>query len=233
MINEPSIKTAMHPKHMAGAIPYEDFRTLFNFLPRAHPVRVMVIMLALTGCRLSELDRMQAQNLSGNLLYWRLGKNQRGWRSEPLPEWYLQELADYHAAHRTMLGRLFGPTAYTMRRYFNRDVRPFLGPRWNQKRDHPGYVGEEPYVLQLKGFRKSWGTTIYWREYQHWRDAGVALEFTSKRMQHSTTHMTAHHYLQHFAGVQVELWDQFLSEEAHLENQRRIIDYGDVQKIRG
>lgn len=221
------------PGTMTSAIPYQAFRDLFNFLPRAHPVRVMVCMLALTGCRLRELDLMVTDGLVGNVLYWRLGKNQTGWRSEALPEWYLAELAEYHARHRTLLGRLFGPEAYTLRRYFNRDVRPYLSREWQAKARRPGFLGEDPYVLQLKGFRKSFGTTIFWREYQHWRDAGVALEFTSKRLKHSTTHMTAYHYLQHFGATQVELWDQFLDARAVLEAQRRLADYEPPTRIRG
>jgi integrase len=218
---------------MTGAVPYSRFRELFHYLPRADPVRVMVLMLALTGCRLSELNRMTTDGLTGNVLYWRLGKNQQGWRSEPLPAWYISELAEYRATHRSALGRLFGPSAYTLRRYFNRDVRPWLSAPWQRKRAHPGYVGEEPYELQLKGFRKSFGTTVFWREYQHWRDAGVALEFASKRLKHSTTHMTAYHYLQHFEHVEVELWDQFLDAEAAPEAQRRLADYAPAARIRG
>lgn len=218
---------------MTGAVPYRAFRELFNFLPYAHPVRVMVCMLALTGCRLSELDRMRTDNLRGNVLYWRLGKNQRGWRAEPLPDWYIAELAEYHARHRTALGKLFGPGAHTLRRYFNRDVRPLLGAEWQVKRDHPGYIHEEPFVLQLKSLRKSYATTIFFREYRHWKDAGVALQFTSKKLRHSCERITAYHYLQHLEQIEVELWDQFLNAEARLEEQRRLADYEPATRIRG
>lgn len=219
---------------MTGAVPYRDFRELINFLPRAHPVRVMVCMLALTGCRLAELDLMRCQDLQGNTIYWRLGKNQtRHWRSEPLPAWYLAELGAYVTTHRTAGDHLFGPAAYTLRRYFNRDIRPHLGSRWNAKRPFKGFLREDPYVLQLKGFRKSFATTVFWREYQHWHDAHAGLLFAAKRLKHSTERITAMHYLQHVEHIDVELWDQFLSAEIHLEEQRRLADYEVPCRIRG
>lgn len=228
------LKTRVSTVEMTtGAVPYSAFRDLFNFLPRADPVRVMTLMLALTGCRLSELDRMTTDGLSGNVLYWRLGKNQRGWRAEALPEWYLTELAEYHATHRTALGRLFGPSANTFRRYFNRDVRPYLGPAWQAKLRIPCNVNDDPYVLKLKGFRKSFASTVFAREYRKWSDAGVALEFTSKRLKHSTAHMTAYHYLQHLETTEVDLWDQFLNADARLEEQRRLADFEPAPRVRG
>jgi hypothetical protein len=120
-----------------------------------------------------------------------------------------------------------------LRRYFNRDVRPLLGLAWQKKRLHPGFFKEEPYFLQLKGFRKSFGTTIFFREYEKWGDAGVALEFASKRLQHSTTHMTAYHYLQNFEWTEVNLWDQFLDAERRPEEQRRLCDFEPAIKVRG
>lgn len=219
---------------MTGAVPYSAFRELYNFLPRCHPVRVMVCMLALTGCRLSELDLMRCQDLQGNAIYWRLGKNQtRLWRSEPLPTWYLEELGEYVRKHRTAGDHLFGPAAYTLRRYFNRDIRPHLGRAWQAKRPFKGFLREDPYVLQLKGFRKSFATTIFWREYQHWHDAHAALLFAAKRLKHSTERITAMHYLQHLENIEVELWDQFLNAEIVLEEQRRLVDFEPPCRIRG
>lgn len=189
-------------------------------------------MLALTGCRLSELNGMRISNIQGNIIYWRLGKNQKGWRKEALPDWYLKELQEYINTHRLKRDHLFGPSATSIRRYFNRDIRPYLGEEWQEKISHPGYTIDERYILQLKSFRKSFGTTIFWREYQKWEDAGVALEFTSKRMCHSTTHMTAFHYLRNFETTEVELWDQFLSAKPVILEQRRVTDFYPPTRIR-
>jgi len=52
-------------------------------------------MLALTGCRLAELNTMREEHLRGNIIFWQPGKNQKGWRREALPEWYLRELREY------------------------------------------------------------------------------------------------------------------------------------------
>lgn len=61
---------------------------------------------------------------------------------------------------------------------------------------------------------------------------GMTLEFTSKRLKHSTTHMTAYHYLQHFETTEVTLWDQFLDVNARPECQRRLADFAPALRIR-
>lgn len=208
-------------------------------LPPAHPVRVGILLLALTGCRVAELDRLNPRNLAEGWIYWQPGKNQRGWRRELLPRWFLQELALYRETHRVPQARMLGYQGHVLRRYFNRDVRPFLGRAWNTKRFLPNgrrykeHINVDSYTLQLKGFRKSFATTIFYREYQRWGDAGVALEFTSKRMRHSTKGMTAYHYLEEFDAAQVEKWDQFTRTDGPRVVQQRLPDYFTYRRARG
>lgn len=218
---------------MTGAVPYRAFRELYNFLPRKDPVRVMVCMLALTGCRLSELNLMRTSGLVNHGIYWRLGKNQRSWRFEPLPEWYLKELSEYMAEHRRSSDHLFGPIGTTLLRYFNRDVRPHLGREWQEQQAYFGNIKNRTYALQLHGLRKSFATTIFWRELRHWGEAHAALLFASKRLKHSSEHLTAHHYLQHVEHIDVEMWDQFLDAEIVLEEQRRLMDFEPPCRVRG
>jgi len=209
----------------ATGIPYSSFKELLAVLPPGHNIRVPIILLALTGCRLCELNRMKSGHLHGNALYWKPGKNQRGWRRETLPLWFVKELDEYRNRYRVPIGSIIGCSGQGLRRMFNHKTRGFLGPDWQIKASVP-FSGLRPHVLQLKGFRKSFATTIFWREYRKWRDAGVALEFASKRLRHSTKGMTAHHYLKEFDHVEVEGWDQFLNGEKALLVQARLPDFG-------
>jgi integrase len=201
-----------HEDHQS--IPYSAFREILSMVPASHPVRVGVLLLALTGCRVKELDRMGPDGLVDGWLHWRLGKNQRGYRREPLPDWFLAELKHYRRTHRVPEAQLLGYRSGQLTTYFNKFVRPHLGPAWQLRRPcRPGRVADDQYDLQLKGLRKSFATTVFWTEYRRWRDAGVALSFSSKRLQHKTTHMTAFHYLKEFSVTEAALWAQFLEGE--------------------
>jgi integrase len=223
--SEPARTPALTHEDLAS-IPYSAFREVLNLLPAAHPVRVGLLLLALTGCRVKELDAMSPQSISEGWIHWRLGKNQRGMRREPLPAWFLAELAEYRAVRRVPGARLLGFRASQLSTYFNKLVRPCLSAAWHDRHPlpYPGFAREQ-YRLQVKGLRKSFATTVFFREYERWQDAGVALEFASKRLKHRTTHMTAHHYLKEFDVTEPHLWEQFLEGERAPASQIILAEY--------
>lgn len=187
------------------AIPFTRIQEVFDKVPRAHPVRVMFRMAFLTGCRLSELTTMKVKFIRDGYIYWELGKNQSSFRKEKLPADFLAELTEYRNNHCMKGGRVFHITHNTLRRMFNRDIRPMLSDYWRQKRLRPraGQLVRE-HVLQLNGLRKTFQTYYFYHEYKKRGDASFAIEMVSKRMKHSTTHMTAHHYIQNFDALQID-----------------------------
>ena len=192
-------------------------------------VRVMAGMLQWTGCRIKELERMRPDLLFGNALYWPIGKNQTGMRKEYLPDEYLAELAEYRRRNRVSDGQLFGIREETFTRYFNRYARPLLGPAWNARQvTVRNNLLVLDYALQLKGFRKNFQTIIFKRHWDRYGDAGVALEFTSKRMRHDSTHMTAYHYIQNFEALGIDEWLSYWRAAKISETeQTRLADYAE------
>lgn len=209
------------------AVPFEAILEAVMAMPYASPLRVMFEMLAITGCRMSELDLMRWSQIYDGVLYWHLGKNQRTFRKERLPSWLVREISEYHKTHRVYKDRLFGLSNVTFRRMFNRDVRPRLSRRWQEIRLF-GCNGtlQAEYVLQLKGLRKTYQTIEFARQYAKWHDASVALEFTSKKMRHSSVKITAHHYVENFDELGISAFGEMraadLLPNAH---QARILDY--------
>lgn len=195
----------MYNTNNSKAIPLREVKRVLDILPWASTCRVMFEMLTLTGCRLSEMDEMKWSNIRETILYFKLGKNQKNYRKVQLPEKYLQELKDYRETHRVKSDFLFGVKAHTFRRYFDRQVRLMLCGEWIAKEDVwcKGAFALE-YKLQLKGLRKNYQTLLFKAEYEKWGDAGVALEFASKAMRHSSKHITAYHYIVNFDALGVE-----------------------------
>jgi len=184
----------------------------------------MFEMLVLTGCRISELDNMKRSNIRKGFLYWKLGKNQSNYRKVALPERYMQELKDYWETHRVPVDDVFGIKSHSFRRYFDRYVRMQLGGCWLEKVNvfrNDFFVDE--YFLQLKGLRKNYQTMLFKSEYEKWGDAGVALEFTSKAMKHSSKHITAYHYLVNFDAL--GMGDFIVEHVLDFPAQMRITDF--------
>lgn len=210
------------------AIPFDNIQEVLDFLPRADPVRVMFKMAFLTGCRLAELNRMKTGMIQDGYIYWQLGKNQNGFRKEKLPADFLLELIEYRNTSKTYQSKLFHLSHDTMRRYFNRDVRPHLSHSWKEKRLRPraGKLVPE-HILQLNGLRKTFQTYLFYHYYKKNNDAGVALELTSKRMKHSSKQMTAYHYIQNFEALNIEEYGLDLPIHEVIDNghQTRILDF--------
>jgi integrase len=181
------------------AIPLAEIQKVLSFMTYGSTVRVMFSMLFWTGCRICELDNMKRGNIYDGYIYWKTGKNQNDFRKEKLPKHFLDELQEYWRTNRRLGEKMFGVSSDTFRRYFNRDVRPFLGDVWREERliFKQGSITREN-ILQLKGLRKTFQTFVFAQEYWKWKDSKVALEFTSKKMRHSSERMTAYHYLENF-----------------------------------
>jgi integrase len=181
------------------AIPLAEVRRVLDFMTYGSTVRVMFGMLFWTGCRICELDNMERGNIYDGYVYWKTGKNQNDYRKEKLPNHYIEELQEYWSCNRILGDKMFGCMADSFRRYFNKDVRPFLNDQWREERlvFKQGTIVREN-ILQLKGLRKTFQTFVFAKELWKWDNPEIALQFTSKKMRHSSTRLTAYHYLENF-----------------------------------
>jgi integrase len=209
----------------AHCIPFPCVLEVLNKLPYACTERVIFQMLALTGCRLAEINHMEADKVIGEYILWHLGKNQRSFRKVKLPKAFLQELAIYRRSHRVS-GKLFGISDTTFRRYFSK-LRRSLSSPWKEIRFHEVQGKLQPeYVLQLKGLRKNFQTLEFAKQYEKWQDSQVALLFTSKSMKHHSTHMTAYHYLESFEALEIDKYKHLRPEEIYCkETQKRLFEF--------
>jgi integrase len=181
------------------AIPLAEIKRVLEFMSYGSTVRVMFGMLFWTGARICELDNMKRGNIYDGYVYWKTGKNQNNYRKEKLPNHFIEELQEYWDNNRILGDKMFGVKHETFRRYFNKDVRPFLGDAWREERlvFKIGTIQREN-ILQLKGLRKTFQTFVFAQELWKWNNPEVALQFTSKKMRHSSTKLTAYHYLENF-----------------------------------
>lgn len=221
----------------AYPIPFSEFARLLRFYPRGHVVRVMCLMLAFTGCRPSELERMYLTDgpdgcgIKNNHIYWLPGKRQTGYRKEFLPEWYIQELEEYRRTHRVYENKIFGIKYSVCRRYLHKD-RVKIGGLWTERQEGPinkSYIGKADLKLQLKGFRKSFGSVIFKDFWEEFGDAGAAVQFTCQRMGHSNMGITVGHYIAGFRGCDVDRWRRWLKQEENIDCQTRIGDFNPVK----
>jgi len=217
------------------AIPIERALEAIDSMEYASCMRVIFRMLYLTGCRINEIDRFRMDLFIGNKVYWPLGKNQRGMRSVELPQEYLDELLAYRKRNYKFEGtRLFNITGDTFARYFNRDIRPRLSREWNLLivGHEKSYLKCDEYYLQIKGLRKLRQTIIFHENYMKWKDAGVALEMTSKEMKHSSTRITAYHYIRDFDSVGLKIDELFCIEnfERKRKEQSKLFQFDEFSK---
>lgn len=218
----------LDPEVSLQAICYSDFKTLISSLGYATPVRVMLLMLAYTGCRVAELERMRYTDLVGNTIYWRPGKNQKGHRKETLPQSYINELNVYRADYPVAQGLVFGMRADVFRRHFN-CLRKDVGGRWVLKTSEElnGPSRNKNYVLQLKGLRKTFQTILFRYYSQKYGDSMVALGMVAKRMRHAAKETTLHHYIEAHDKIEADRWEEcFFSRKPSYEAQRKMWEYG-------
>jgi integrase len=210
------------------AIPYRDVAAAVQAMDPATDNRVMFIMLALTGCRIKALESMRYDRIFGNDFFYRPCKSQKGWIKEYLPDWYLRELREYRESRKIMGNAMFGISSETFRRYFNRDERPRLPEPWRKKIRVPWtHTLKTEYQHELKGLRKNLQTTLFAQELKKWGNPEIALQFTSKHMKHSSTRITAHHYICNFDGLGIspDLKNVPSTTLMMDGDQRRILEY--------
>ena len=181
------------------AIPLLEVKKTLDFMTYASTVRVMFGMLFWTGARICELDNMKRGNIYGGYVYWKTGKNQNDYRKEKLPNHFIEELQEYWGNNRILGDKMFGVASDSFRRYFNKFVRPFLSDLWREERlVYKQSTITRENILQLKGLRKTFQTYVFAQELWKWDNPEIALQFTSKKMRHSSTRLTAYHYLNNF-----------------------------------
>lgn len=195
-------------------IPFENVVEALNIMVYGSTEKVMFKMLYYTGARIAELDNMKISMIYGTKIYWELGKNQHGMRSIDLPEDYIKELVYYRKGHRVYGDRLFGISAETFGRNFNKFIRPKLPSSWHAKKlifsnGSPGAC----YILQIKGLRKNYSTLEFWKQYKKWKDGSVSLQFTSKKMKHESERLTAYHYIQNFEALRLDRFGSYTPDE--------------------
>lgn len=214
-----------------NCVPLDKIQDVLKALPYAHECRVMFEFLFITGARIAELDKFLMSQLfpseEGFYLFWKLGKNQKSHRKEFIPKILVEELVEYRKTNNVPQDRMFGITHDTFRRYFNKEVRPKLPPAWHEKTLHMQRDKfQEEYKLQLKGLRKNFQTLLFAKLLEKWHDAGVALEFTSKRMKHHNKGVTAYHYIVNFDSLKVQQYLNYRPDELlTIGSQTRLLDF--------
>lgn len=204
------------------AIPLSEIKKVFSVLECGSTTSVYFKILTFTGCRVCEIENMRPECLEGNVLYWEKGKNQTGWRKAILPHSLVKEIERYRETHNVPQNRLFAAKGHSFRRYFNRDVRPLLGPEWQMIKKSFDRVNKT-YKLQLKGLRKTFATLEYLARLNEWDDPIIALECVSKQLGHSTQHMTFYHYIREFETLGIKKGSNpFNLKELAAETQTRL-----------
>lgn len=225
MMQETKIDVESH------AVPFQNIAEVTDFLPYGDQIRVIFQFLVVTGSRIAEINKFVMSQLyrqeEGFILCWKLGKNQKTYRKEVIPERLVKELLYCREKNRCYQDMMFSISANSFRRYFNRDVRPHLSNAWQEKSLQllEGHLKEQ-YRIQLKGLRKNFQTLMFAKELERWKDSGVALEMVSKRMRHSSARITAYHYICNFETLQIQKYIHCSPEDLLKESrQKRLYDF--------
>lgn len=206
------------------AIPLLEVKKVLDFMTYASTTRVMFGMLFWTGSRICELDNMKRGNIYDGYVYWKTGKNQNSYRKEKLPGYFIEELQEYWHTHRILGDQIFSCKADSFRRRFNKDVRPNLGDAWREERlVYKQSKLTRENILQLKGLRKTFQTYVFAQELYKWDNPEIALQFTSKKMRHSSTRITAYHYLNNFDVLGID--HQNFTKPFVEVRQKRLMDF--------
>ncbi len=187
------------------AIPFPLVADVIQRLEYASYERVMFTMLAMTGCRIRALDNMFVDRVVEGVLHFHEGKSTTGLRRCALPSFFWKEIEEYRKKHDVCSRRLFGVSAEHFTKVFLRQLRPYLGGVWlEQVVDFSHPLRTKRYKYRLKGLRKNFQTLEFAQQLLKWKDAGMALEMTSKSMRHSSARITAYHYIENFDAIDAE-----------------------------
>lgn len=209
------------------AIPFNEVIRLIEFFPLANKYRVAFTMIALTGCRIAELNNMGVDSILGEYIIWKTGKNQTGYRKEKLPIWFIEEIKEYLSKCPHCNKKLFPYNTEWLRDILNKQIRPTLGGDWIKKKPQPTKKGAVKfnYIYQLKGLRHNFATLDFYNQFSRWGGT-VAVEFTAKRMKHSSYKMTASHYIGNFERLKIEQYKGLeMSTILKTEKQNRLTEY--------
>jgi integrase len=177
-------------------IPFEHITELLDYLGYADTYTVALKLLMFTGCRISELDHMYMDHILDGYIYWKTGKTGKS-RKEFLPDEFINEINVYRTLKRVHCKTVIHVKSQTFRRKFNLNIRPNLGHAWNNKKPFLRKGGfHYEFKLQLKGFRKNFATLLFMYFWNKYNDPTLAALMVSKRMVHSSQHITANHYIQ-------------------------------------
>lgn len=205
MSQKPPLMNDNNIESTGYAIPFEEVINLINCFEYGNKYRVAIEMVALTGCRLAEIDNMGVNSIYGDHIIWKLGKNQKHYRKVKLPEWFLKEICCHLSKNQHCAERLFNFSGKELGRIVRRRARPKLGQAWHAKRPVPqkdgGIVWE--YCLQVKGLRHNYATLRFKEYFDKWGGT-VAVELTAKELQHSSYRITAGHYVGNFDQLEIE-----------------------------
>lgn len=186
----------------------KQFREILHFCGYGSTFSVFFQLLAYTGCRINETNKLSIRLRSGNMLYWKVGKNQTGYRKAHIPPFLWEEIEVYRLTHRIYKDALLGAHGKHIVDRFNKQVRPCLSPAWNKK-----IVGivkhelvEQEFDLQAKAFRKLYATVFFFRKWKLTGESAIALEWVCQEMKHSSVRMTANHYVQLALSPVIEEW---------------------------
>lgn len=208
-------------------IPLRLVVELVMYLEYATPLRVAIKLLAYTGCRLSEIRKMRRSNIVDGFLFWQCGKNQTESRKEFLPPDFMTEIDDCMKRSRHRSDIICDLCGKTVLREFNKLVRPNLSSEWREQRvTMQNEILKYEYKYQLRGLRKNFATLLFWHLWKKYDSSEVALEMVSKRMRHSSQHMTAYHYVESADQIEAAKYAHLLPFELVATSyQARIGDY--------
>lgn len=218
----------IHLEIEGNAIPWRLIQEVNEHLEYGSAASIMFKTLLYTGCRISELDNLDPKNIMHGYLIWKTGKNQTGFRKEKMPSCWIEELKVYRNTNSCPTNKLFNKRGQSMVDFFNKKVRPHLSKEWSYKRLHPVKDRfHQEYVYQIKGLRKNFQTIKFHKYYRKYKDAGVALEFISKEMKHSSKHMTAYHYIENCDLLDIEKYRDLEIQTIvkHNNDQRSILEF--------
>lgn len=211
--------------------------TFYDTEPKAIPIPLLleaiqkceygdVLGLALqfrfmTGCRGKELDKIDPNKQSNGFIFWQLGKNQtKQYRKEYIGVKWWEEYDHYRHKQGVPRNKLFHINNETLRTYFCKQLRPKLSSAWQEKIPVMR-SGEIRYEFRYTwgGLRKTFQTLLFATLWERYKDSGVALEMTSKRMKHSSKGITAKHYIENAENIEAKAYIGLLP--ADLVNQPR------------
>jgi integrase len=187
-----------------NALPWDRVLEVINYVKPGSAESIMFKTLLYTGCRISELDNMQPQNIVQNHLYWKTGKNQTGYRMEKMPIEWMEELLLYRKRYKCSMSKLFHQKGRTFVEKFDRFIRPNLSAEWRWKRlvlTNKGFAPENVY--RIKCLRKNYQTLKFNDKFREYKDGNVAIEFMSKAMRHSSKGLTVYHYVENAESLEL------------------------------